>query len=83
MNFIKDFFKIEKPYTFEWGDIHTIGFCINVVLVLVIGLPAAYWGITFACIEFIRELFNKCRRVNSIMCCLAYIVLNSYFISIL
>lgn len=79
---MKKFFGIERAYKFEWGDLAALMMIINVTLIMIIGLRAAWLGLAIACVGMVHDLI-KVRRINSVLIRTASIVLNLYFISIM
>lgn len=82
MTAIKNFFKIDNKYQFEWGDLRTLVTVINVLLIMKYGLCVAWFGLSVAVFGLVREL-TKSRHINSVVAYLATIALNVYFISLL
>lgn len=82
MEKIKQFFKIEKRYTFEWNDLRAVIQLINVVLIMLFGLQVSWFGLAVAVFGLIKDLTSD-RHINGIAMHLASIVLNVYFISLL
>ena len=41
MERVKQFFKINEPYRFEWNDIRCLATIVNVVLIMFFGLSTA------------------------------------------
>lgn len=79
---MKDFFKIEKPYTFEWNDLRALITVINVTLIILFGLSGAWFGLPIAILGIIKELTGK-RHINCLISYLANIILNINFLILL
>ncbi len=79
---MKEFFKIKKPYTFEWNDLRCMVSIINVILIMVYGLSIAWFGLVVALIGVIKDLTTD-RHVNGLLMHLSSIALNVYFLYIL
>ena len=79
MEKIKQFFKIDKPYRFEWNDLRCLATIINVVLIMLFGLSIAWFGLGIAIVGLIKD-FTSDRRINGILMHLAGAALNIYFL---
>lgn len=79
---MKEFFKIEKPYTFEWNDLRCIVSIINVILIMVYGLSIAWFGLVVALVGVVKDLTTD-RHVNGLLMHLSSVALNVYFLYIL
>lgn len=79
---MKNFFKITKPYRFEWNDLRAGITIINVFLIMMFGLQVSWFGLTIAIIGLIKD-FTTDRRINGIMMHFMSVVLNVYFISLI
>lgn len=82
MEYVKRFFKIEKPYTFEMNDVRCIINVINTILIIIYGLKIAYFGLALAILGLIKDLTTD-RHINSIVMHLSSMILNFFFISLL
>ena len=82
MNAIKNFFKIETAYSFEWNDLRSILTVINVILVMMYGLSIAWFGLAIGIFGMIKELSGN-RHINCLVSYLATIALNIYFLTLL
>ena len=82
MTKVKEFFKIEEPFRFEYNDIRALITVINVVLIMIFGLSIAWFGLAVACIGIVKDLAVD-RRINGLTMHLANAVLNIYFIMIM
>lgn len=82
MNAIKNFFKIETAYSFEWNDLRSILTVINVILVMMYGLSIAWFGLAIGVFGMIKELSGN-RHINCLVSYLATIALNIYFLTLL
>jgi hypothetical protein len=78
---MKEFFKIEESYRFEWGDFWCLTTIINVALVITFGLSASWFGLGLAVAGTAQDLVSI-RRINGLLTHLAMVVLNSYFLLI-
>lgn len=76
---MKDFFKIEGGYKFEWNDLRCFVTVINVILIMIYGLSIAWFGLAIAVIGIIKDLTTD-RRVNGLLMHIANAVLNIYFL---
>ena len=79
---MKEFFKIEKPYTFEWNDLRCMVSVINVILIMVYGLSIAWFGLVVALVGVVKDLTTD-RHVNGLLMHLSSVALNVYFLYIL
>ena len=79
---MKDFFKINEPYKFEWNDLRAFITVINVILIMIYGLSIAWFGLAVALIGVIKDLTTD-RRVNGLVMHLANVALNVYFLVML
>lgn len=79
---MKDFFKINEPYKFEWNDLRAFITVINVILIMIYGLSIAWFGLAVALIGVIKDLTTD-RRVNGLVMHLANVALNVYFLIML
>lgn len=79
MERIKQFFKIEEPYHFEWNDLRCLATIINVVLIMLFGLSIAWFGLGIAIVGLIKD-FTSDRHINGILMHLAGVALNIYFL---
>ena len=82
MTVIKNFFRIETPYTFEMNDIRAIIQVVNVTLIMIFGLSVSWFGLALAIFGLIKD-FTTDRHINSIVMHLAGAVLNIYFLTLL
>ena len=81
MEKVKQFFKIETPYKFEWNDLRCFITVINVVLIMIFGLSIAWFGLAVAVFGIIKDLLVD-RHINGLLMHIANAVLNIYFIII-
>lgn len=79
---MKDFFKINEPYKFEWNDLRAFITVINVILIMIYGLSIAWFGLAVAVIGVVKDLTTD-RRVNGLVMHLANVALNVYFLVML
>lgn len=79
MNRIKNFFRIEGGYKFEWNDLRCFIAVLNVILIMKYGLSIAWFGLAVALIGVVKDLTTD-RRVNGLLMHLSSVVLNGYFL---
>ena len=79
---MKNFFKIESAYKFEWNDLRTVITVINVILIMMYGLSIAWFGLAVAVFGIVKEITGN-RHINCIVSYLANISLNIYFLILL
>ena len=79
---MKEFFKIETPYKFEYNDLRAFITVINVILIMIFGLSIAWFGLAVALIGVIKDL-KVDRHINGLIMHLASVALNVYFIILL
>lgn len=78
---MKNFFKIESSYKFEWNDLRCFITVVNVILIMMYGLSIAWFGLGVAVIGVIKDLTTD-RRINGLIMHLANVSLNIYFLLI-
>lgn len=79
---MKEFFRIEKRYCFEWNDLRCVAMVINVVLVMMFGLSISWLGLGIAAVGLVKD-FTTDRRINGIVMHFASVALNIYFLMLL
>ena len=79
---MKEFFRIETPYKFEYNDLRAFITVINVILIMIFGLSIAWFGLAVALIGVIKDL-KVDRHINGLIMHLASVALNIYFIILL
>lgn len=79
MKKIKDFFRIEDGYEFEWNDLRCFITVLNVILIMIDGLSIAWFGLAVAIVGIIKDLTTD-RRINGLLMHLANVALNAYFL---
>ena len=79
---MKEFFKIETPYKFEYNDLRAFITVINVVLIMIFGLSIAWFGLTVALIGVMKDLTVD-RHINGLVMHLSTVALNIYFLILL
>lgn len=79
---MKEFFKIEEPYKFEYNDLRALITVINVILIMIFGLSIAWFGLAVALIGVIKDL-RVDRHINGLVMHLASVALNVYFLILL
>lgn len=78
---MKNFFKIESAYQFEWNDLRCFITIINVVLVMIFGLSISWFGLAIAGVGIVKDL-TKDRRINGLLMHIASLALNIYFLGL-
>lgn len=78
---MKNFFRIESGYKFEWNDLRCFITVVNVILIMMYGLSIAWFGLGVAVIGIIKDLTTD-RRINGLIMHLANVSLNIYFLLI-
>ena len=78
---MKNFFRIESEYKFEWNDLRCFITVVNVILIMMYGLSIAWFGLGVAAIGVIKDLTTD-RRINGLIMHLANVSLNIYFLLI-
>lgn len=76
---MKQFFKINTAYKFEWNDLRAFITIINVILIMIYGLSIAWFGLAVAAIGIIKDLWVD-RRVNGLLMHFANLALNIFFL---
>ena len=79
---MKEFFRIETPYKFEYNDLRAFITVVNVILIMIFGLSIAWFGLAVALIGVIKDLKID-RHINGLVMHLASVALNIYFIILL
>ena len=79
---MKEFFKIEGRYKFEYNDLRALITVINVILIMIFGLSIAWFGLAVAVIGVIKDL-KVDRHINGLVMHLASVALNVYFLILL
>lgn len=79
MEKIKKFFKIEKPYKFEYNDLRCFITVLNVILIMIYGLSIAWFGLVVALVGVVKDLTTD-RRINGLLMHLSNVALNIYFL---
>lgn len=79
---VKEFFKIESKYKFEYNDLRCLITVINVILIMIYGLSIAWFGLAVAVIGVIKDLAVD-RYINGLVMHLSSVALNIYFIILL
>lgn len=82
MTKVKEFFKIESKYKFEYNDLRCLITVINVILIMIYGLSIAWFGLAVAVIGVIKDLAVD-RHINGLAMHLSSVALNIYFIILL
>lgn len=79
---MKEFFRVEEPYRFEYNDLRALITVINVILIMIFGLSIAWFGLAVALIGVIKDLKID-RHINGLVMHLASVALNVYFLILL
>lgn len=79
---MKEFFRIEKPYTFEWNDLRCVVTIINIVLIMIFGLSISWFGFAVAVFGLVKD-FTSDRHISGILMHLSSMALNIYFLILL
>ena len=82
MTRVKEFFKIESKYKFEYNDLRCLITVINVILIMIYGLSIAWFGLAVALIGVVKDL-KVDRHINGLVMHLASVALNIYFLILL
>lgn len=82
MERVKQFFKIEEPFRWEYNDLRAFITVVNVVLIMIFGLSIAWFGLAVAVIGTIKDLKID-RHINGLVMHLASVALNIYFLILL
>ena len=76
---MKQFFRMNEPYKFEWNDLRCFITVINVILIMIYGLSIAWFGLAIALVGIIKDLTTD-RRLNGLIMHLSTVALNIYFL---
>lgn len=82
MERVKQFFKIEEPFRWEYNDLRALITVVNVILIMIFGLSIAWFGLAVAVIGTIKDL-KVDRHINGLVMHLASVALNIYFLILL
>lgn len=82
MEKVKQFFKIEEPFRWEYNDLRAFITVVNVALIMIFGLSIAWFGLAVAVIGTIKDLKID-RHINGLVMHLASVALNIYFLILL
>ena len=82
MTKLKNFFKIEGAYKFEYNDLRALITVVNVILIMIYGLSIAWFGLAIALIGVVKDLKID-RHINGLVMHLASVALNIYFLILL
>lgn len=77
---MKEFFKVNEPYRFEWNDLRAFITVVNVILIMIYGLSIAWFGLAVAVVGVVKDLTTD-RRINGLLMHLANIALNVFFLA--
>lgn len=77
---MKNYFKLNLPYHFEWNDWVGPANMLNLFLVIKFGLIASWFGlaINLACIVY--DIITI-KRINLIILHLSIVLMNAYFLN--
>lgn len=78
---MKNFFSINEPFRIERADLAAFVMLINVILVMTIGFPASWFGLSVAVIGMTIDFIQK-SHINCLVMRISAIVLNIYFLSL-
>jgi hypothetical protein len=81
MTKVKNFFKIEEKYRFEYNDLRCLITILNVILIIIYGLSISWFGLAVAAIGIIKDLTID-RHINGLLMHIATAALNIYFLLI-
>lgn len=81
MTKVKNFFKIEEKYRFEYNDLRCLITILNVILVIIYGLSISWFGLAVAAIGIVKDLTID-RHINGLLMHMATAALNIYFLLI-
>lgn len=76
---MKNFFRIDTAYKFEWNDLRAFVTVLNVVLIMIYGLSIAWFGLGVAIIGIVKDLTVD-HRINGLIMHLANVALNVFFL---
>lgn len=79
MEMIKRIFSIETKYRFEWNDIRCFITAVNVILIMILGLQVAWFGLAIAIFGVCKDL-SQHRHINDVLMHLLSVVLNVHFL---
>lgn len=77
---VKQFFKVQGGYVFEWNDLRALITVINVILIMIYGLSISWFGLAVAIVGVIKDLTTD-RKINGLVLHLSNVILNLYFIA--
>lgn len=79
MDKLKNFFRIETKYKFEWNDLRAFITTVNVILIMIYGLSIAWFGLAVALVGIVKDLTTD-RHINGLVMHLSNVVLNVFFL---
>ena len=82
MTRVKEFFRIEESYKFEYNDLRCAITVINVILIMIFGLSIAWFGLAVTLVGVIKDL-KVDRHINGLIMHLSSVALNVYFLILL
>ncbi len=78
---MKQFFKINEKYRFEWNDLRCFITVINVILIMVFGVSICWFGLAVAVIGLVKDFVTH-MHLTGIFMHLSSAVLNGYFLGL-
>lgn len=72
-------YELTRKYRFEWGDFATLGYAVNIFLIVALGLSAAWFGLALGLVNLVHEIIVG-KRISGLASVVLTIVLNLYFL---
>ena len=76
---MREFFRIEKNYKFEWNDLRCFVTLVNVMLIMIYGLSISWFGLAVAVLGIVKDLTTD-RKINGLLMHCSNAILNIYFL---
>lgn len=76
---MREFFRIEKNYKFEWNDLRCFVTLVNVILIMIYGLSISWFGLAVALLGIVKDLTTD-RKINGLLMHCSNAILNVYFL---
>lgn len=76
---MREFFRIEKNYKFEWNDLRCFVTLVNVILIMIYGLSISWFGLAVAALGIVKDLTTD-RKINGLLMHCSNAILNIYFL---
>lgn len=76
---MREFFRIEKNYKFEWNDLRCFVTLVNVILIMIYGLSISWFGLAVAVLGIVKDLTTD-RKINGLLMHCSNAILNIYFL---